>query len=529
MADNFKILLIQLCSPQEDWSFQTIPLGLMYIGAVLKASYADRIETRLFDMGIGRFRGNPREHLESYLQDFAPDLTAIRGLTCQQDEFARIAALVKSKKPESLVFAGGPHANAEPEDLLKVEAIDFLVLGEGEETMKAMVGRLLEGRDILDAKGIAYRKDGGIHMAESRDRIQSLDSIPFPDYSLIDLDDYQAMTTMTSFFAKERYSTLFTSRGCPYRCIYCHNIFGKKIRFRSAQNIFDEMVYLHKTHNVSEFHIIEDCFNFNRARMLETFKLIARSGYKFWIAFPNGLRGDLMDEEMVKWAKAAGTHHVAYAVESATPRIQKMIKKHVKLEKLRQVIEWTAREGIFTSTFNMLGFPTETEEEMRETIRFALESPVHMAIFFLVTPYQNTELFNLALEHGYTEIKEGKDLRYQNIGDDSAAWFTLVTRKKIKEMLYDFNFRFYFDVERIRRVIDLIPWSHNWDQIGQFYYNRMKELGISIEAIPDKQVQRLLWKIIGKAKEVDPEACAVLPAAPSASILGRLKQILSGR
>jgi radical SAM superfamily enzyme YgiQ (UPF0313 family) len=263
--------------------------------------------------------------------------------------------------------------------------------------------------------------------------------------------------------------------------------------------------------------------------MLETFKLITRNGYKFWIAFPNGLRGDLMDEELLKWAKAAGTHHVAYAVESAAPRIQEMIKKFVKLDKLRQVIEWTAREGIFTSTFNMLGFPTETEEEMQGTIHFALDSPVQMALFFLVTPYQNTELFELLRAQGFEPVKEGKKLRYHNIDDGSDAWFTLVPREKIKKLLYEFNIQFYFERQRLERLINLIPWSHNWDQIGQFYFNRMKELGISIDTIPDKAVRRLLWKIMGKAKEIEPRACAALPAPASPSVLGRLKSMFTPR
>jgi radical SAM superfamily enzyme YgiQ (UPF0313 family) len=514
MQKKLKIQLIQLSSPREDWLLPSIPLGLMSIGATLKQAYPGRVEVKLLDLGIEPAGFGRDDRIRHTIESFMPDLVGIRGLTCQEAEFHASAKIVREVNPHCVIIAGGPHANAEPAELLGNRAINCVGLGEGEETMREIAGRILAHKDFRTTPGLAYRENGSVRFSAPREPIQCLDTLPFPDYSLIDLAPYQRMTTMTTFFARSRYTTLFTSRGCPHQCIYCHNIFGKKVRLRSARHIFDEMVHLHKKHGISEFHVVDDIFNVDKARALETFKLIARSPYRFRLAFPNGLRADGMNREMIRWARAAGTYHIAYAVESASPRIQRMIRKYSNLRKLSETLAWTVKEGIFTSTFNMIGFPTETEEEMAGTIDYALNSPVHMAIFFLVTPFRGTELFKLAVKHGFEPMKGGEHLRYHNIVDEAVPWFTEVPRKKIKGLLYDFNRHFYFDHLRLERIMRVIPRTHGWDQIGQFLYNRMTELGLSIDKIPDRKARHLLWRIMKKARKAAPETCRLLPVPP---------------
>jgi hypothetical protein len=188
-----------------------------------------------------------------------------------------------------------------------------------------------------------------------------------------------------------------------------------------------------------------------------------------------------------------------------------MVRKNMNLQKLRQALAWTVKEGIFTSTFNMIGFPTETEKEMTGTIDFALNSPVHMAIFFLVTPFRGTALFDLAVAHGFQPGEGAEHLRYHNIVDDSIPWFTLVPRKRIKDLLYEFNMKFYFDHRRLEGLMKVTPGTHGWDQISQFLFNRMTELNLTADKIPDPKARRLIFKIIEKGNKPCPLTREPLP------------------
>jgi radical SAM superfamily enzyme YgiQ (UPF0313 family) len=187
-----------------------------------------------------------------------------------------------------------------------------------------------------------------------------------------------------------RYMALFTSRSCPFHCIYCHNIFGKGFRARSPQNVLEEVKFLMNTYGIREFEILDDIFNFNTKRASEIFKMLPGLGASF--SFPNGLRTDLLDEDQLRVLKDGGVNYISIAVETASPRLQKLIKKNLKLDKVWNAIEICNRLRIFTRGFFMLGFPTETRDEIKQTISYACSSALHTAMFFIATPFQGTEM-----------------------------------------------------------------------------------------------------------------------------------------
>lgn len=364
----------------------TPPMGLMYLASVLRkhGHHVKILDTRL---------NNKEINLKKIIYDFDPEVVGLSALTIESEKMHFIASEVKKINKDIKVIAGGPHPTSYPEDTLNNMAIDFVVRGEGEVTIVELLSSFNNG--YKNIPGICYRENGKIFRTSEREPIGDLDSLPFPSWDLINIDEYSRRLSM-SMVGFRRYMGLFTSRACPYRCIYCHNMFGKKFRARSPENVISEIEMLVKYYNIYDFEIYDDIFNFDRARTERIMDLIIEKELKILLSFPNGLRTDRLDIELLEKMKRAGVYYISIAVETASERLQKYIKKNLNLKKVNEIINNCAELGIFTRGFFMLGFPTETEEEIKKTIRFAVKSKLHTAYFFIVTPFKGTEMGDLA-------------------------------------------------------------------------------------------------------------------------------------
>lgn len=503
-----KIAFVNLNARTDAWPMPMVPLGVMYLSSALESALGPEVEVTLFDMVIIPSEVDAHAMLADRLREWRPDLIGLRGFSCQAEAFGQVASLAKQIVPEAVVLAGGPHASTGSPSLYREPHIDLVVPGEGEETMVELVRAHRAGEPLTSVAGVGWLEDGEIRSSAPRPAIADLDAIDFPDYSLLDLDHYQGQLTMTGFLAKHRFTSLFTSRGCHYRCIYCHDNFGKRVRYRSPDDVIEEMGQLIEEQGVREFHIVDDIFNADRERALEIFDRIVRRGWKIAIAFPNGLRGDLMDEELVAAAREAGTYHWCIAIESASPRIQRLIRKNNKLDRVFESIRLADRHGIFTATFLMVGFPTETEEEMWQTIDFNVRSSAHFTHIFMATPFEGTGLFDLAREHGF-EAPEGI-IRYEDIHREGGR-FSIVPPERIQEIIVSGYNRFVFDPHRLRRMIELTDWSHNCAHLALTLSNRMAHNGLTLETLPNAEAARVLDRLFDEARRKEPDLRQVLP------------------
>jgi radical SAM superfamily enzyme YgiQ (UPF0313 family) len=502
---------VNLRARTKDWHhIVMVPLGVMYLSAALKRAFGRLVEVRLFDVTTFPEQQDPDAALRRWLADFRPAVLGIRGFTSQAEEFPVVARMAKELDPACLVIAGGPHASTNSPALYAVPEIDLVSPHEGEETLVEIVANVLAGRALDGVRGIGWWRDGAPFMTPPRGPIQDLDALPFPDYELIDLDAYQGRIAMTDFLTRARFTSLFTSRGCYYICSYCHTNFGKKVRYRSVENVIAEIQFLMEEHGVREFHVIDDIFNADKQRAIGIFDEVVRRNWKIWFAFPNGLRADRMDEEFIHAARAAGTYHWALAVETASPRLQKQIRKYNKLDKVFETIALSDRYGVFTCTFNMLGFPTESEQEMQATIDFNLRSAAHMTHFFVVTPYEGTSLYDELEKYGIRPSElDPEQLGYQNFsGSDRHGSLSPVPRSRIQELIVSGVQRFYFDPARLRRMLEL---SHNHAHLALHLETRRWSAGYDWETIPDREAARILADLFAEARRLDPQRCAHLP------------------
>lgn len=368
------------------------PLGLMYIAANIQREFAGKYNIKIIDIVPQRMS---LKAIKKIIYDFKPVLIGCSVLSNEHHIMNELADVSKGIDRQIRFIVGGPHSTMYYDEVLKNKNIDIAVIGEGEHTICDLLRYLNDIEKLAKIPGIAYRNRDKIVLTPRREYIKDLNNLPFPSWNLIDCKSYSKLSNMpmNTMIAGKRYMAILTSRGCPYQCTYCHNIFGKNFRKRSAENVMKEILELYHNYNIDEFQIFDDIFNLDVERAKKICELIISSGIKIKIAFPNGIRGDIIDGELLTKLKLAGAYSITFALESASPRIQKLIKKNIDISKLNKLIESADRQKLFTRCFFMLGFPTETVEEIKETINFACESKLLTAGFFIVWPQRNTELF----------------------------------------------------------------------------------------------------------------------------------------
>jgi len=384
-----------------------IPIGLVYIAPIAEKR-GHHVE--ILDLAL---ESDPHPVLLRKLQERQWDLA---GLSCMTPEFegAEIAARqIKEFDPRLPIIFGGQHPTIVPEHAVSQEFCDFVCIGEGEETFGQFLDAWSSGEDVSQVLGLAYKgKEGQPQRNGPRPAIEDVDGIPIPAYHLLEMDRYAEADSARYTPKYKRATQIFTSRGCPWHCTYCHDLFGKRFRARSPENVLEEMRLLYDTYRIQEFMVEDDIFNFDMDRAKKICDLIVESGMKVALQFGNGIRLERMDEELVRKLAAAGTHHVSIAIESASPRIQSLSRKNLKLHMVKDVVGWTRKYGINTLGFFMIGFPGETVEEIKMTIRFACETELDEALFSIVIPYAGTEIRSQVIRMGmYDEGAEVDNLR----------------------------------------------------------------------------------------------------------------------
>ncbi len=442
-----RILLIRTSKPTV--SFQvTQPLGLMYIASSLRRR--GRSDIRIIDMRVKQ--QVPRDIIRD-IQDYSPNIVGLSSLSYEASVVHEIAHNIKELNENCKIVAGGPYPTSSPERVLRDKNIDYVVLGEGEETMGELVEEMEKGNDFSEVSGLVFSRNGEIVFAPPRVYIEDLDSLPFPAWDLIDIENYFTVEKMNRVYYQKEYMSVFSSRGCPYNCIYCHRIFGKIYRARSPENVVSEIETLYSNYGIQEIDFIDDAFNIDAERAERICDLLIEKDLNLKITFPNGIRGDIISERLLHKMKEAGTYRVVYGIETASPRLQKLIKKNINLKKMQEVISLTDKLKILSHGFFMLGFPTETREELQKTIDYATNSKLLTASFFTVNSFEGTELANLvkrlkiAIDYG----------REEHNCFATNAKLSEVSPEELSRLSQKANRAFYLKIKRIYRIFMLFP------------------------------------------------------------------------
>lgn len=461
------------------------PLGMMYLAAAARTAFPD-VDVRISHTVTS---GDPDQKIErifSEMAEFKPDLIGLRALSIAQADFTQIASRVRQVMNGATLVAGGPYPSASYDEILSAGLADICVIGEGDETFVEILKEMRNsGRLPLNLPGTAIYEDGEVRLNIGRPLIADIDSLPSPAHDLVDFEEYRGISHH-SFTSTAETAFIEASRGCPYQCFYCHQTFGKSIRRHSPERVVAEMRSYRDTYGITNFVFVDDLFNVPQRMAKTTLSLIAKELPGIRINFPNGLRGDQMDDELIDLFEAAGTRHLAIAIESAIPRLQEsVIGKHLKLDRAQECVEKLSKRFV-CGCFFMVGFPSETYEEALETIEFAqqldhLVAPILNTVrIFKATPFfsmLNIDKEMMAKlvpqETGLHQPRlEGGDVFYGDFFPDDVV---PLKGKDIKELRFRWVEKVFFNPERIRNSHRMLEKHMTHPEMMEFYRNQMDD------------------------------------------------------
>lgn len=366
-------------------------LGLGYVAASLEKA---GVEVRILDLNVERIglKDLPRRFASL---EFQPQFIGITATATIAYAAIKIAAVCKEVFPEAMVVMGGVQPTVTPELFLAGKHVDYVVRGEGEETI---VDLAVKGEPASSIRGLSYKIDGHVVHNPDRPPRSNLDDIPFPAYHLFPIRKYHPPE---SLFRRLPAINFITSRGCPFKCTYCatQTIWPGKFRMRSIENVIEELKVLTGRYGIREVSFSDDTLPAVRSRIIQLCEALLRN--KIDITWSCSAIVKFVDKDTLRLMKRAGCHHICYGVESVDSQILKNINKNIKVEEAEQVIKATKKAGIACRASFMFGNPGETIESMNRTLEFALRTKPDFALFNITTPYPGTPMYNWAKGNGY--------------------------------------------------------------------------------------------------------------------------------
>jgi magnesium-protoporphyrin IX monomethyl ester (oxidative) cyclase len=399
------------------------PLGLAYLAAVLEPL----VDVRIVDAIVEGYHteidadndsftyGLSDAEIRKVIADYKPDMVGVSCLATSQWRNAhRMCHLAKEVNPEIITVMGGPHPTGAPRHVLSDPKVDYVVIGEGEETIVALLEALRHGQSVAEIEGLAYCDGEEIVVVPRTHFIEDMDSLPFPARHLLPMEKYMAFNRPHGSVTKQNPAlTMVTSRGCPARCVFClvDTIWGHGFRPRSAENVLSEIELLIQDYGMREIHFEDDNLVFDRERAVEIFQGMIDREYNLTWTAPNGLAIWRLDEDLLRLMKASGCYRIHLAIESGDPDVlHNIIHKPLNLDRVARVVEAAKRLDLMIDAFFVIGLPGETKEQIQRTFDYARELDVN-ASFFLATPYPGCELAEICETEGYTLDIPMEDLR----------------------------------------------------------------------------------------------------------------------
>lgn len=391
------------------------PLGLGYIAAVLEAMGK---EVKIVDCLLEGWKtrvplsqeiiriGLLEEEIAAIIREFQPDMVSVNSqFTRQYKNAHEIYQIAKSINPDIITIAGGAHPTVLPEFAMKDPNLDFVVLGEGEETIRELVEAIENNpARISSIDGIGYRQDGAVYVNPKTRFIEDLDVLPSPAWHLMNVDHYFGLDMSHGKRSCQRFFSIITSRGCPARCVFCtaFNVWGRRYRARSAEKVVDEIKILVNQYHIEELLIEDDNFTFDVKRAEEICNLIIEEKIRVKFDTPNGIAAYKLTPQLIYKMKQAGFERINIAIESGNQEaLLKVIKKPLILEKVRTIVDYCHTIDLDVGTFFIIGIPGTTLSQMWDNYRFSRKLKLYSPFISVATPYPGSELYTICRDNGY--------------------------------------------------------------------------------------------------------------------------------
>ena len=403
------------------------PLGLAYLAAVLKK---EKFKVEILDANALRL---PWEQFHQLVRQKKPDVAGFTGMTPTIDTTFKAAKICRPYAKYQIL--GGPHASVFGKEVFQQTSdFDFVIKGEGEQALINLLRRLVSGK-----------KPRRFILAPP---IKDPNRLPFPARELLPNHLYRYELLPPPL------TTIFTSRGCPYGCLFCDKgVFGRLYRARCPENVLEEIEQVIKKYHLRSIIFFDDLFTLDKERVIKICQGIIKKGLKFrWKA---EARVDTVDQEMLKMMKKAGCEILAYGAESANQKSLDFLRKNITVGQIKKAIRLTKKAGIKTLGYFILGIPGESYKQAQKTIQFAQDLKCDFAQFSLLTPYPGSPLYQLAVKNGWLKTTSAKgplDLEIKKAVLLSSQW----DEEKLNKIIKEAHRRFYLRPGFILKQISLL-------------------------------------------------------------------------
>lgn len=382
-----KILLIY---PRFKYPSGQPPLGLGFIISFLKM----KIPELSIDVYDGTFEKQKFKKIDSY--DFSQyTLVGFSVMTTMAGDAHALAKLIKSKNKSVKIVFGGPHPTILPELCMFDPHVDMVIQGEGEQAFYELLTNL-DHPEIID--NLVYRNGDRVVYNQRKKHHTDINILPEPDRSYFNMSKYTGIWNSMDTVSPNLIGTsLIISRGCPYNCSFCQptlsELFGKQIRKRDPENIIAELYSLKKEYSLNAFMFEDDTFMIDKDWAENICSLLIESGMGFkWCC---NLRADNIYPGLLEKMYAAGLRKINIGIESASTRILNDIyNKQISVKQIEDAVAMAKKLKLKVQGYFILGHPSETLNDLKDTIHFACNLPLDDVSFSILTPFPGTHLYS---------------------------------------------------------------------------------------------------------------------------------------
>ena len=339
------------------------------------------------------------EKLKNLVKEFKPQIVGVTATTPTFNNAVKVTAILREIIPEAKFLCGGPHPTADPLNSLSSDIFDILVLGEGEETFIELLEHIKDDKPLDAVKGIAFKKNGQIHLTPPRPKIENLDSLPFPRRDLF--PPLKKYSPTPASYRKLPLAVIMTSRGCPHKCTFCDRaVFGEKFRRRSVENVMAEVEEVLIKFGTKEIRFFDDNFTLDKEFCENICKEMRKLRLKIpWTCLTSVKYADF---GLFKLMRESGCWQVLFGLESGDDGVLKKLGKGTTVEANRKAVLLARKAGLRVRADFLVGSPWETPSTLRKTVEFAKSLPLDFAHFNKFVPYPGTDIYRELVSQGYS-------------------------------------------------------------------------------------------------------------------------------
>lgn len=406
-----------------------MPMAILYLSAAAKRENCVG-EVGIIDYVMGLTDSQSYGDMDAFIEGvarksarFEPDVLAFSlNFSASHAFFVRTFEALRKLWPKAVTIVGGVHASNTAKHLFTEVDIDYVAFGECEASFVDFLKELKDTPEV-NINGIySHRTLPAAGSMPPVNLVEDLDSLAFPDWGLIDMDRYIVSLGRQRDIGKvQKHASLITTRGCYFRCTFCsaHTVHGRKMRIRSAENVLEEIQLLYEQYGITLFLPEDDLFTGNKQRVLDLLAAIKELSIPdLELQFPQALSVNTLDETLIDALMGAGMRILVLAIESGSTFVQKnVIKKNCDILKAKRLANYAKNKGLLVRCYFILGFPSETKEQMRETVEYAKTLQVDWCVFNIATPLVGSEMFQQFVE-------------MECIKDSPEAWSSTVFDKR---------------------------------------------------------------------------------------------------